>query len=384
MTRMVAMLMGLLIGLTAFAFDLVGGRPSFAQKRPQCAPTTIDNLDGDILFGARGEQYLQIRACAPGDVLLFEERLPLALQRPVGLDTGQGHTGILLIRPCDFPSGSDLPGTKLTVSFISPNQAANASRTFILAPDTEKPTLAVKSRPREGSKVGSQQEIKVRMTASEQYANGRIGWQTGVKKIQLRDEISNRDVPPSLEEAAPAPCAKKSWERQLDVTYRVPSNPPPVIRLRACAWDHAKNEDCKTAEFPTGDWYGSIEFSEQLGNGRHWGRYDITLEYDGQGNLKGRMAGTRHWDKQTTPSQLSAKLVGQYTPGQNAMSLQIVDPEQSAGKFAGGHPWGGGLLWVEPLQRHFRNLPVANDGSVKSTAEVWGERWTLTLQRAQR
>jgi hypothetical protein len=70
----------------------------------------------------------------------------------------------------------------------------------------------------------------------------------------FRSQFTNQDVPPHYESSGPMrPCAQKPWELWLDVTYTVPPNPPPVIRLAARASDFAGNVDFDVGQFPTGD-----------------------------------------------------------------------------------------------------------------------------------
>ena len=156
------------------------------------------------------------------------------------------------------PSASDLPGAKITAQLISYDSKADVSSTIILTPDTEKPTLNTSSTPRKGTKVKAGDTIKVRMEASEEYTSTRSGWQTGVKRIQLIDEGPNPVVVPRWEGIGMRACSAKQWKQFLEVTYTVPANPPPVIRLRAIAEDFAGNKDEDVAEFPTTDvWSGT-------------------------------------------------------------------------------------------------------------------------------
>ena len=75
----------------------------------------------------------------------------------------------------------------------------------------------------------------------------------------------------------------------------MPANPPSMVRLRAVAKDFAGNETELWAEFPTGDWYGTLEFSsDSVVRGVRptiKDHMDIVLEYDGKGNLEGTLTG---------------------------------------------------------------------------------------------
>ena len=52
----------------------------------------------------------------------------------------------------------------------------------------------------------------------------------------------------------PQPCDR----RTLDTTYTVPKNPPSVIHLEVYAEDGATHNASETADFPTGNWYGTL------------------------------------------------------------------------------------------------------------------------------
>ena len=139
-------------------------------------------------------------------------------------------------------------------------------------------------------------------------------------------------------------------------------------------------------------WHGRIDWWISTPTGRHWGRLDLTFDSDSQGNLTGQMAGDDHVESQTascrlttqTPSKLSANLVGQYTPGRNAMSLRVADPQIEQGQYglncaswasaASGVPFGGGGPLGQPgLAQLLSSLTVRADGSVEATGE-----WPVT------
>ena len=138
-------------------------------------------------------------------------------------------------------------------------------------------------------------------------------------------------------------------------------------------------------------WTGQIDWWIAFPNGRLWGRLDLAFDADGQGNLKGRMTGDDHVEAQTpcgptttqTPSKLSANLAGHYTPGRNAMSLQVADPQFEQGQFSmcaiapgGGYQrlsgqrfGGGGPLGQPGLAQLLSSLTVRADGSVEASGE---------------
>lgn len=190
------------------------------------------------------------------------------------------------------PSASDLPGAKLTARLITYDSNADASTTVSLSPDTDKPTLNTTSTPPKGTKVKPGDTIKIRLEASEEYSQDRRGWQTGVKKLQLIDESPKPVVTPHWEGGQPRACAAKQWKQFLEVTYTVPANPPPVIRLRAIGEDFAGNQDFDLAEFPTGDWFGTIKKTVKGGGFNYTVDLDVAFDVvDQKGTIKGRAHG---------------------------------------------------------------------------------------------
>lgn len=403
------------VALTA-AFGVLGaggGRSASAQQPAPCQPTELYGLElygpeGGLLEGASGEQDLQLRACVPGTILLEQGPVPYLLLAPLNPQTNSdwGFIRIFTVRLCGLDGGSDLPGAKLTVSFQSDARPANTSRMLTLAPDKDKPTLKTTSTPSKGTKVKPGDTINVRMEASEEYNSTRYGWQTGVKKIQLTDESRNQVVPPLWEAAGdPRSCAQKQWKQTLDITYTVPSNPPPIIRLRAIAEDFAGNKDDDLGEFPTGDWYGSLKFSwEGVVRGvktTMTDHMDIVLDYDGQGNLTGSLVGNRSFNVQdhpdcnwaiTIPNKLRGKLVGSYTPGADVMSIQLIEPEVAPAPRkncpGGGYIYSGDSLHEEAnFKSALRSPRAAGDGRFQSDI-TWmtgpiKSSVSLRLQRAQ-
>ena len=378
----------------------------------QCPPTQITASDGPVL-GMNGEGSVNVQACAPGDVLVGQGNVP-AFRRSSDVDPGSGYFGIFDVKPCELPAGSDLPGAPLAISFVSANPAARATKTLTLRPDTEKPTLKTTSTPRKGTKVKTGDTIKVRMEASEEYGDTRMGWQTGVKKIQLTDESRNQVVPPHFEATGgPRPCKEKQWKQSLEVTYTVPPNPPPVIRLRAIAEDFAGNKDDDVGAFPTGDWYGTFGWTHICEGGGNKdetrGAGDLTLDHDGRGNLTGTLVGSTPERAMTvptcsayrlvTPGTFRARLLGSYVPEPDRLSVQAVDVQTTHGRASLTCPAGSSMfeqpyfaVYEGPMfQDAFRDLRRQPDGTLKSDGEstisvapsTCTTNYSLTLRRVQ-
>lgn len=127
--------------------------------------------------------------------------------------------------------------------------------TYGVPPDTTAPTLHTSSQPKKGSRVKPGQQIVVTMTARDETTR----WQTGIKTIELfADSEGGRLVKSQPYPPHPPTCARQPEPQTLSATYTVPSDPPPIVRLRAVAKDHAGHQDFDVGEFPTGDWYGTI------------------------------------------------------------------------------------------------------------------------------
>jgi hypothetical protein len=273
-------------------------------------------------------------------------------------------------------------------------------------PDREKPKLHTSSEPPKGTKVKAGDQIKVTMVARDDATT----WQTGIQRIQLLaqnpggDELVRaQDYPPVIR----ANCEGRPEPRTLVVTYTVPSNPPPIVRLRAIAEDFANHHDTDVGEFPTGDWYGTIEFSTE---GVTLGVrltikdvMDIALEYDGRGNVAGSLVANRsfmqHGDPRgcdwavTVPNKLRGKLIGSYTPGAEVMSLQLIEPVVAPAPRkdcpGGGYIYSGDSIHGAPQFKSVLQSPRAvGDGTFRSNVEwvttgSYTNRISLTLRKAQ-
>ena len=351
-----ALATGTVIGVVSLA----GERAVWAQggqaSAPACRPGVRPGRDSSSVPGNKG--YLgfsgyEFRLCGERGRFSFSMGgAPLAQEfqsttrffPPELIDNpGVWFPGVYPIYPlCDVvPSASDLPGANLTVRLISYNSTADVSTILTLAPDTDKPSLKTTSVPPKGTKVKAGSTIKVRMDASEEYGATRENWQTGVKKIWLRDESRNQYVSPQFENnGLPQPCERKLWKKSLEVTYTVPENPPPIIRLRAIAEDFAGNKDDDVAEFPTGDWSGRLEWSMRVGPAQGWSRFygaaDLAVNAVGQGALAGTIEGTANMEGDSpecphvttlAPTIGRARLIGSYTAGADTMTLAVQQVE---------------------------------------------------------
>jgi hypothetical protein len=267
--------------------------------------------------------------------------------------------------------------------------------------DQTPPKLDVTWTPAKGSKVKPGDRITAKAIARDD-ANR---WQSGIKTIDLNVEGGGSFGFGDYPQPQP-PCERPPPPRTLQGVYTVPANPPPLVRLRVVAKDYVGNETEVWADFPTGDWYGTIEFSTvgvtsgvRLTIKDHM---DIVLDYDGRGNLQGTLTGNRSFNQQghpncnwdvTVPNKLRGKLIGSYTPGAEVMSLHLVEPVVVPAPRkdcpGGGYIYSGDSIHDAPQFKSVLQSPrAAGDGTFQSSAEwvtagSYTNRISLTLRRAQ-
>lgn len=170
--------------------------------------------------------------------------------------------------------------------------------------DRDPPIIRTNSNPPKGTKVKEGQKITVRSTVSERYADGHKSWPTGVKSIQL---IANGLLEEPAEDYGmkPPPCQVRTFER----TYTVPANPPPVVKLRVYAEDAVGHGTFEEAEFPTGDWYGTLRGHGQGSQYNETAVVEFSFSQEADSTIKGRGHVTV-----TSEPQVSGDCVSQNTP----------------------------------------------------------------------
>jgi hypothetical protein len=127
-------------------------------------------------------------------------------------------------------------------------------------PDREPPKLHMSSVPPKGTKVRAGDRIKITMTARDDATPT----QTGIQSIQLLAQGPGGDERVGGENYRPVVrpnCEGRPEPRTLEVTYTVPNNPPPIVKLVAITEDFVNLTDVDRAEFPTGDLAGRFHFS---------------------------------------------------------------------------------------------------------------------------
>lgn len=196
----------------------------------------------------------------------------------------------LAVDPCSLPGGSDLPGAtarfRAATDGYAPPVVANL--TVTLGDDTLAPRVRVTSTPAGGTKVEAGDQINVKVIAEERRRGG--PWQTGVQLIQVTGPDGLVGEPTDYGRL-PKKCAQKQWEGGHEVTYTVPSDPPPVIELCAIAEDFAGNEQSSCGTFFTGEvWQGTATEQYRLGvTGSAEAEIRLTVAADG--SVTGQGAG---------------------------------------------------------------------------------------------
>ncbi len=266
--------------------------------------------------------------------------------------------------------------------------------------DRDAPRLKVTSMPPKGKKVKAGDKISVTITASERYEDGHRSKPTGVQMIQL---TSNTDglVDSKQFSRPPDPCARQS----VQITYTVPSNPPPIVHLHALAEDAVGHQSGEDGEFPTnGDYFGTLVFKSQqkVPSGMQYftGRFDITLTRDGNGNLSGTLSGSQSERLEVakcpsdtiSPGNVSVKLNGALKDG-DAISLDASNGTSTKIQMSpcpgGGQPASTVAVYMWPhFSQVFHDLQKNKDGAYMLDHEwnnsgggyPYTERYTLKLE----
>jgi hypothetical protein len=115
-------------------------------------------------------------------------------------------------------------------------------------PDWEKPKLDVIWTPPKGTVVKRGANITAKLTVRDDATPA----QTGVAHIHVYS-VSGGFVAAPAQYPGPMPlqeCGRQNPVRTYEATYTVPSNPPPVVQMRAYARDFADNDAWDDADFP--------------------------------------------------------------------------------------------------------------------------------------
>lgn len=164
---------------------------------------------------------------------------------------------------------------------------------------SEPPVLVVHSKPEKGSTVDANQEIPIRIKATELPVDGYSGWPIGIQLIRLKDDngtVNNQEFDKPLTVCAPQ---IENW------TYTTPKieDLPAVVHLTVEAVDGGGHLASKSADFPTGEiWKGTWSVDSDntdagtrtvtCPGGTHW-NVDVALAVRAKGVVKGYAKATR-------------------------------------------------------------------------------------------
>ena len=288
------------VTLSLFDPDLADIRSGGAEKlkdATNCFPSAtfiVGAVAGDL-----GEAPGDVKDDLMRDALgkAREEALHAALTR-LGID---GARFKILIEP----------ETSYGVHVYHPTPKSNANK--------DGPALKVTSEPKKGAKVKAGDSIAVTIEASERYEDGYRGWPTGVQSIQLIAD-GGPGTPKTLVDSKdfgriPPPCERRKVVME---PYIVPENPPAIIHLHALVEDAVGNPNSKDADFPTGDWFGTLKVHGVGNIYDDTGTMDFSFSVGPDGAVTGRgNASTTNAPHFLAPCTYTAK----HTPSESSVDI---------------------------------------------------------------
>lgn len=157
-----------------------------------------------------------------------------------------------LLDPCRLPGGSDMPGTTVHFSARYTDDPAEAAGAQHLLEDPEQsPVLVLQSIPSSGSRVEPGDTIRLQSQAMELPPSEGLHW----AEIRSPAGVLGRD------EHQATPCDQSRFYSEMERTYTVPADPPPVIELTAVAQDFDGVASTDSVTFVTDDrvvWEGTL------------------------------------------------------------------------------------------------------------------------------
>jgi hypothetical protein len=385
------------VAVTAFAIGIIPVGTAYAQTPGTAGPLTFDLFTGDGVDLNSGPAQRFVAAArtaqAPPECVLGRFRINMRDGDPLfQRSIGEARRDAVLA----FLNGQGITPSRFFAE-VSVGGTQNNVQLDLAPRDTMAPSLDVQWTPPKGSKVKAGARITAKVVAHDDINR----WQSGIKTIDLNVDGGGSfgfgDYPPP-----PPPCERPPPAHTLEGVHTVRTNPPPVVRLRAQAKDYAGNETEVWADFPTGDWAGSLKFSSEsvvLGVKTTFNDHmDIVLNDDGRGNLEGTLVGNRTFKQNepscpweiTVPNKLRGKLVGSYTSSAGVMSIQFIEPVVAPAPRkncpGGGYIYSGDSIHEAPQFKSILQSPrAAGDGIFRSSTE-WTEgpvtnSFSLSLQR---
>ena len=281
-------------------------------------------------------------------------------------------------------------------------------------PVTDNAAPGITVNPPSGTKVKIGRRLTIKVTATEPET----GWQSGLKRIQIEDvdqhsnlQLWNNDAP------MPRPCGNAGLTKTIEATAEVPERP--VWRLGVTSFDYLNNRVVEEVEYPTGDWYGRLEWSfhqredtsipsnANRSETKFNGHADLAVRRDGRGRLTGTLVGSQKVDTfwwgyphgsgevcrgSAPPAPVRANVEGSIAAGSNSISLQLTDVQAAITAHWSG---GGPHLICTPLppidnaltiSGLVRGLQPAGNGTYKAefntVQPLFEAHWSMTLRPA--
>lgn len=255
-------------------------------------------------------------------------------------------------------------------------------------PDSNPPLVSIAPAAK---KVRSREQVSLTIQARDDAAPS----DRGIQRIELLDLTDGRTrVGGEYGEYGPVanPCDGDTLRRTVTVTYRVPANPPLLIRLEALAHDKVNRVTGAIASLSTGDYAGEFRWTHRSENlqGAMTGHIEETrgvaqfaLKADEEANLTGEIAGVievdlewpTHPTKMVSPGKFTAQLFGGVTP--SAMTVEVPDTmsfdQKVMVKDDQGAEWEyawTAAKYFQDLPRAFRALRSQPDGSRRAEGRV--------------
>jgi hypothetical protein len=361
--------------------------PESVELTPGAAEKLLEAAAGAINPGADCPQQANFKVIVKRGDLLFQQALAAARR----------DTLITALKNQNFPDSR--------YEFIQEDWQGSANDvqvSYSRMRDRQRPNLHTSSVPPKGTKVKPGDRITVTMVARDDANRA----QSGIHRIQLVARTAGGDEGVGSQDyplVRRPNCEGMPEARTLVLSYTVPRNPPPIVRLVAVTEDHVGLSDHDHAEFPTGDWYGTFTMRNPTeGSQQTHARADIALNHDGKGNLAGTMVGEQELIasrrgncsfKTNQPNRFRMTLVGSYTEG-HAPKVLIQDVEETKLKV-------GVLCDATPPQQYedsirtyvhipyFLGTPspmgegeLLADGSRQYKWDAGTAIWTVALRRA--
>lgn len=364
---------------------------AFAQTTPGTAgPISLGELfDGPESPGLKpGEAEKLLKAAAgainPREACPQQANFKVIVKRgvppfPQALARSRRDALIAALKQQNFPD------SRYDFTYDSQGSANDVQVSYGRMRDRQAPNLHTTSVPPKGTKVKPGDRIAVTMVARDD-AN-RV--QSGIHRIQLVARTAGGDVRVGGQDypLVPRPnCEGMPEARTLVLTYTVPNNPPPIVRLVAVTEDFVNLSDHDIGLFPTGDWYGTITWTHRvvrsIAEAVTTANADVSLKYDPRitgltGTLVGNHTATSSGactGRTMSPAGIQATLTGSYTEGRDAMTIRVSEKQTTPMQMQISCPGAPPVTsrhagFYEFYEQALRELRPTADGGFQSSDE---------------